>query len=169
METTFYAQPYDLSATGFFFNRPEDYAAKAAACWNDFGERVEEFVLQFVEGEAIDAALAEAVGLTAPHLAAFFEAVESWDDHQKLAVIIAVSECGYAFDWAASAPEDFDVDIYEDMTLRDVAEAFVDEGLLGEIPEQLQCYLDVDAISRDLAVDYTETEIAGRRIVFRCG
>jgi len=41
--TTLYAQPYDITATGFYFEGAEDYAAKAAKALNSSGELVEEF------------------------------------------------------------------------------------------------------------------------------
>ena len=168
MTITLYAHPYDLSATGFLFKSAEEYAAKAAQAVNDHGQPAEEFEIQFIDGEALDAAVAEAVGLHQGDIAAFFVAVEEWDDHQKRVVIIAVGECGYSFDLAKDNPDAFDLDIYEGMSLRDLAEHFVEEGLFGEIPERLAFYLDYDAIARDLAVDYAETEIAGIRLTYRC-
>ena len=169
MTTVLYAQPYDISATGFYFQTAEEYAAKAAAARNDYGQPVEEFEIQFIAGDPIDAALAVALGIYIPKLAAFFEKVETWDDHEKLALIVAVGECGYEFDWDNGEPEDFDVDLYEGMSLRNLAEQFVEDGLFGDIPERLAPYLDLDAVARDLGHDYAETEIAGRRIVYRCG
>ncbi len=53
--------------------------------------------------------------------------------------------------------------------MRALAEQFVEEGLFGDIPKRLQFYIDYDAIARDLAVDYSETVIAGSRIIYRCG
>ncbi|MEM7677008.1 MAG: antirestriction protein ArdA [Myxococcota bacterium] len=88
---------------------------------------------------------------------------------QKRTVILAVGDCGYVFDWQSGCPEDFDLDIYEMDSLRELAEHFVEEGLFGEIPKRLQFYLDYDAIARDLAADYAETEIAGTRLAYRCG
>ncbi|MEO0959792.1 MAG: antirestriction protein ArdA [Pseudomonadota bacterium] len=169
MTTVLYAQPYDISATGFYFRTAEEYAAKAATARNDYGQPVEEFEIQFIDGDAIDAALAVALGIYIPKLTAFFEKVETWDDHEKLALIVAVAECGYDFDWDDGEPEDFDVDLYEGMSLRDLAEQFVADGVFGEIPERLAPYLDLDAIACDLGHDYAETEVAGRRIVYRCG
>ena len=46
---------------------------------------------------------------------------------------------------------------------------FVDEGLFGDIPERIQCYLDFDAIARDLGIDYSETVIDGESYVYRFG
>lgn len=44
----------------------------------------------------------------------------------------------------------------------------MDEGLFGEIPDHLAHYIDYDAITRDLAMDHTETEIGGERLIYRC-
>ena len=94
MKTTLYAQPYDISAMGFYFDSADDYAEKAKAARNDHGQPVEEFEIQFIDGEAIDAALAEAIGLHQGDITAFFEAIDSWDDHDTRQVIIAAGECG---------------------------------------------------------------------------
>ncbi len=37
----------------------------------------------------------------------------------------------------------------------------------GDIPERIQCYLDFDAIARDLGMDYSETRIAGTDYIYR--
>jgi hypothetical protein len=58
-------------------------------------------------------------------------------------------------------PDDFEVDIYQVESLRDLAVQFADEGLFGDIPKRLQFYIDHDAITRNLAVEFSETTIAG--------
>ena len=166
--TTLYAQPYDISATGFYFDSAEDYAQKAAKNFNPYGGLVEEYELQFIDGESIDAALFSALSVDQSNFPAYLEACDTWDDHQKQKVIIAVGECGYKFTLGIDDPDDLDVDIYQVETLRELAEQFVDEGLFGEIPASIQNYLDYDAIARDLGMDYTETLIAGGRLVYRC-
>ncbi|MEW5421330.1 antirestriction protein ArdA [Amorphus sp. 3PC139-8] len=166
--TLLFAQPYDGSASDFFFDTIEQYGERAAKAVNSFGERVEEFEIQFIEGERIDAAFAKAVGLNQANVGTFLELVEDWDEDDKRRFIVAVEECGYSFDLHRDAIGDLDVDLYEGMTLRDLAEEFVDEGLFGDIPEHLRFYIDYDAIARDLAMDYVETEIAGTRLVYRC-
>ena len=106
-----------------------------------------------------------------PHVikgATYLEACDAWDDFQKQKVIIAVGECGYAFTLGADDPDSLDVDIYPVETLRELAEQYVDDGLFGEIPASIQNYLDYDAIARDLSMDYSETTIAGTRLVYRC-
>ena len=167
--TTLFAQPYDLAAVGFYFANAEEYATKAAVLRNDYGQPVEEFEIQFIDGEDMDYALAEAWGLNQVNLRRFLDVVEDWDEQQKLRFIIAVGECGYAFDLQDGDPDEFDVDIYETETMRELAEQFVEEGLFGDIAEHLAAYIDYDAIARDLAMDYAETTIAGRHLIYRCG
>ncbi len=96
------------------------------------------------------------------------ELCEAWDAHDKRRFIIAVGECGYGFAPETVSPDDFEVDVYEVESLKDLAAQFVEEGLFGEIPEHLRPYLDMDAIARDLAADYAETEIDGVRLVYAC-
>lgn len=90
-------------------------------------------------------------------------------DWEKFQFIIAVGECGYSFEADTVSSDNFDVDIYGVESLKELAEQFVDEGVFGEIPESLQCYIDIDAIARDLGMDYSETTIAGNNFVYRCG
>ena len=131
-----------------------------------FGQKVEEFEIQFLEGEGIDAALASAVGVNQANLPFFFEGLDNWDDYEKRILIIGLSEGGCPFT-ADTSPDDFDVDLYHAESLRDLAEQFVDEGLFGEVPPQFLFYIDYDAIARDLSFEYTETEIAGERLIYR--
>jgi hypothetical protein len=48
--TTFYAQPYDITATGFYFKTAEEYQEKAGRLRNSADRPVEEFELQFIDG-----------------------------------------------------------------------------------------------------------------------
>lgn len=165
MTITLYAQPYDICTTGFYFETADDYDKRAAANVNEFGDLVEEYEIQFIDGGDLDADLAKAFGLNQANFRRFLDTAENYSDDEKIAFIVAVDECGYSIDRADEA----DIDIYADTNMRELAEQFVDEGLFGDIPANLACYLDYDAIARDLAMDYTETEIGGQRLVYRCG
>lgn len=166
--TTLHAQPYDVSAAGFYFETAEEYHQKADRAVNSYGDPVEEFEIQFIDGDDIDVELAKAWGLNQANLAEYLSAAEDWDDMDKLAFIVAVGECGYSFEPTSVAPSDFDVTIYHETSLKDLAEQFVEEGLFGDVPESLASYIDYDAIARDLGYDYTEATIAGFEIVYRC-
>ena len=168
MTLNLYAQPYDLAATGFYFEDFETFDTKSGNLRNQYGEVVEEFEIQFIDGEGIDCALAQAFGLHQSSLSHFFNAVENWSDDEKLYFIIAVGECGYSFDPETVEPYDFDVDLYQVDNLVELAEQFVEEGLYGEIPESLRFYIDYVGIGRDLSADYGETVIVGINYVYRC-
>ncbi len=166
--TQFYAQPYDISATGFYFETMEDYGAKYAQCKNDFGGQVEEFEIQFIDGEDIDFELFKALGVSQCNMHHFIEKIEEWEDSEKEALVIAVGEGGYSFDFDTDDTGIADnVDIYYIDSMKELAEQFVEDGLYGEIPQSLQFYIDYEAIARDLAVDYTETRVAGVNIIYR--
>jgi len=169
MTITLHAQPYDVSATGFYFESAEQYETKAAKAVNAFGQPVEEFEIQFIDGEDIDCALAKAWGLNQANFGAYLDAAEDWDEERIRRYIIAVGECGSAHDDVADDPYSLDIDIYGVETLRELAEQFVDDGLFGDIPASLQFYIDYDAIARDLTMDYSEITIAGERLIYRCG
>jgi len=167
--TTLFAQPYDISADGFYFEDFEDYSEKAGKAANHYGNPVEEFEIQFIEGDDIDCELAKAYGINQANLKSYFSVVDELDDDEKKTVILAVGECGYDIERVLGHNGDVDLEIYYVSSMRELAEQFVDEGLFGEIPERLQYYLDYDAIARDLSVDYIETAIAGEPLIYRCG
>lgn len=162
-----YAQPYDISACGFFFSSAEEYLIKAGRLRNGFGQPVEEFEIQFCDGETVDAELFRALGIHQGNFPAFLKACREWDLHGKVLAIIAAGKCGHAFG-PDFDPEGFDIDLYEMGSMRELAWHFVDEGLFGEIPAHVQNYLDFDAMARDLSMDYGEIRVAGTNYVYRC-
>ncbi|MCT4609428.1 MAG: antirestriction protein ArdA [Pelagimonas sp.] len=166
MTITLFAQPYDNSATGFYFETAEEYEAKAQNLRNAYGEEVEEFEIQFIDGEDLDCQLAKAIGLNQVNFRDFLECADAWEDWQKVNVIIAVGECGYDFDPQVD-PDHHSIDVYHVESLRELAEQLVDDGLFGDIPEPLQFYINYDAIARDLAVEYSEIKVADERLVYR--
>lgn len=94
MTIQLHAQPYDASARGFYLESYEAYQAKAAKAVNAYGQKAEEFDIQFIDGERIDSELARAIGINQGSLKRYFDCVEAWDDHDKTLVIIAVGACG---------------------------------------------------------------------------
>ncbi|AFO87178.1 antirestriction protein ArdA [Phaeobacter inhibens] len=162
-----HAQPYDLDANGFYFENLEEYACKAGKNRNAYGNPVEEYQIQFIDGDGIDCALAKAWGINQANIGGYFKACDEWEDYQKKIFIIAVGEIGCSFDPEDVHPEEFDVDLYHVDSMEELAEQMVDEGLFGDIPEHLERYIDMEAIARDLAYDYTETEIAGEVLIYR--
>lgn len=167
--TQLFAQPFDRSAKGFYFEDYEQYFERASVLKNDYGDPVEELELQWIDGDDIDCDLAKAWGVNQANLKDFFDALVDWDERQKIRYIIAVGECGYSHEQVANNPDDIDIDIYELNSLKELAYEFVEEGLFGDIPERLQGYLDYEAIARDLSMDYSEITFNGTNLIYRCG
>ncbi len=49
-----YAQPYDIEASGFYFSSLEEYEKKAKKNKNSYGQQVEEYEYQFIDGSDFD-------------------------------------------------------------------------------------------------------------------
>ncbi len=167
-EPLLFAQPYDISAHGFYFHSLEEYNEKSANLLNHYGDLVEEFEIQFIDGDDLDCELFKALSIHQGTIGDYFNASEYFSDGQKIRIILATRECGYNFDYSTDDPDGYDIDIYELDSLRDLAEQFIEDGLFGNITENIRYYLDLDAIARDLAMDYSETTIAGKNYIFRC-
>lgn len=71
MQVILYAQPYDITAMGFSFSDIEGYRTKAAALRNAASDPVEEFEIQFIEGDAIDTELFAALSISQARLDGF--------------------------------------------------------------------------------------------------
>lgn len=160
------AQSYDISTTGFYFESYEKYQAKATMAVNAYGDPVEEFEIQFINGEDIDCVLAKAIGLNQTDVSDFLELSEDWEHWEKVNTIIAVDECGHDFN-SQNDPDHYGIDYYCVDSMKELAERFVEDGLFGDIPENLQFYIDYNAITRDLSVDYSITVIAGETYIYR--
>lgn len=167
MTLQLHAQPYDISASGFYFQGLEEYQQKTSKNRNEYGDLVEEYEIQFIDGDDLDCDLFRALSIHQGNIGAYFKACEEWDNDQKIKVIIAVGDCSYDFDIENDDPDDFDIDLYELESLEDLAEQFIEEGLFGEIPENIRFYLDVEAIARDLGMDYSEIRLNGTNYIYR--
>ena len=165
---TYYAHPIDISARGFFFQDAAGYNRQRKTCRNNCGEVVEEFEFSYHGDSDLDFYLFSALGIGQSTILPFIEKVDEWSEDAKYRLIVAVGECGMAFDIEADDPYDLDVDFYHDMNLIELARVFVDEGLFGTLSCKLEYYIDYEAIAVDLAHDYTEILINGVFCVYRC-
>ena len=163
----YYAQPYDISATGFYFETMKEYDEKAKNNFNDFGGIVEEYEIQFIDGDSLDCKLFNDLQISQCNIHLYIDKIDEWDDQQKIQIIIA-SECGYDINLKTTDPDEFDIDLYEFDRVEELAEHFIEEGLFGDIPENITIYLDYEKIARDLSADYTETRIDNTNYIYRC-
>lgn len=166
--TQLFAQPYNINATGFYFETIDEYNQKYTNNHDEYGQFVEEYEIQFINGDSIDAELFKKLSISQCNINLYLEKIEEWDDRQKVQILIA-SECSCDIDLKTIDPDDFDINLYEMSNLRELAEQFVNEGLYGEIPENIIKYLDYNKIVRELSFVYTETRIDNVNYVYRMG
>lgn len=166
--TTLYAQPYDIMANGFSFETADQFDTRAAACRNTYGDIVEEFEIQFIDGDILDAHLFDALYVCQATVVPYLEATETWSEDDKLKVILSTADARHSFDLNTDDPENLDIEIHEVDRFEDLAMQFIEEGLFGEVPEPLRNYIDYKAIGRDLRMDYAQTTIGNRSFIYRC-
>jgi len=73
------------------------------------------------------------------------------------AIIAYLLEKGSTYQDAINDCRNNNVTFYEGMTLRDVAQRLVSDGVFGAVNDVLTCYINYDALGDDLGVDYDET------------
>ena len=162
--TNYHATPYDITAAGFYFHDYEDYEAKARTHRNDYGEVVEEFEIQFIDGDNYQ--LFNALGINQANLEQWFE---DFEDMQGTDVVAAIYLAEYLNVDMADIIDKLDgVSFYVGHAKTYAEDYLSDSGLLDEVPESLRYYMDVDAFARDmlLAGDITEIDIMGATYVF---
>ncbi|MEI7431203.1 MAG: antirestriction protein ArdA, partial [Betaproteobacteria bacterium] len=123
-----------------------------------FGNPVEEFEIQFIDGENAD--LFEACGINQSNLSTWFDDIEDKDDHEKIALYFLTGTLGYSLDDAMDKIDD--VSIFQG-DAKEAAEELFDDCYAHEIPENLRFYFDMDKFARDLEIggDFNEFEYEG--------
>ena len=79
---TLHATPYNRDATGFYFTDAHDYEVKSTVHVDRYGNLVEEFKIQFIDGD--DAQLFEVCGINQANLNIWFDDIEFLQDHEKV-------------------------------------------------------------------------------------
>jgi antirestriction protein len=154
--TEFYAQPYSLDHTGFYFDSIEKFEAGMKALNKRGCEEVE---IQFIDGDDHQADLANAANIHQGDVFFWFEQMEDLDQ-TSVVQLTYLLEYGYDLDDALDRYED--VSLFEG-TASDYAYDLIDETT--EIPESLRGYIDYDAIARDMQINSEIAEINHELIV----
>ena len=160
MTNIYHATPYDISATGFYFSTYEDYLEKSASHRNQYGGPVEEYEIQFIDGE--NCALFSAIRVNQANLKLWFETFEDFGEDEAVKAIYLAEHLSCTADEVLGHLDD--VYLFQVSSLEYVENYIEDTGLLNEIPEHLRYYFDAEAFARDLVLggDITEVEILGR-------
>ena len=154
--TEFYAQPYSLDHTGFYFDSIENYESGMRALNKRGCEEVE---IQFIDGDDHLASLAK---LRTSIRAISTPGSKSWTISMKISYgrSCFLLDLGYNLDEVLDRYED--VCVFEGKA-SDYAYDLINETT--EIPESLRYYIDYDAIARDMQINGEIAEIERELIV----
>lgn len=154
--TTFYAQPYSIDHTGFYFDSFEAFEEgmdklEARGC--------EEVEIQFIDGESHHADLARAASIHQGNVDLWFEELDDFDSMETNQLCFLL-DCGYDLEDALTRYEY--VNIFHG-TAADYAQELIEEST--EIPDNLRYYIDYEAIARDMGYNGEIVEIDREVIV----
>ncbi|QFT68631.1 antirestriction protein ArdA [Labrenzia sp. ac12] len=153
-KASYFAQPYNLGAVGFYFEDLEDYQSKAEGLRDDCGNPVEEFELQYIDGD--HARLFSALNISQAYLSDWFDLLdELGDDEDRYLIACHLADMGYDIGELSRRWDDYRV--YRG-TAGDYAEEIVSECY--EVPGNLAFYIDYERLGRDMVLggDITELE-----------
>lgn len=169
MTNTYHAQPYNIDAEGFYFKDYEDYLNQATGRKDRFGQPVEEFELQFIDGDKLTAHLFRALSISQASLKDWFDKLEDLDHWEHRAACYLAEDLDYSLEDILSCHFD-DVFFFEGTILEYAYEEIDSSGLLDTLPESLRYYFDYEAFARDLILggDVTEWQCPeGNRYIVR--
>jgi len=150
---TYHATPYDISASGFYFKTYEEYQEKAAKHRNAYGDPVEEYEIQFIDG--YDCELFDALSVNQGNLETWFEEFEGqYDGEDLVKALYLLRDIGLSMGDLDSRKLD-DVMLFEG-TMTDYAEQYLDDTGIFDAVEKAglnPCYVDVASYARDLEMD----------------
>lgn len=157
--TTLHATPYNIDAAGFYFESMADYQSKSESHLDRFGNLVEEFEIQFIDGD--DAELFNACGITQSNLNMWFDDIKYMPESDKLNLYYLVAVAGYTLEQAMNKVDE--PSIYNGNLLDATSELF-DECYLPSVPDNIKYYIDYEKFARDCSLggDMCEFEYAGK-------
>ena len=148
-DNSYHATTYDINANGFYFSTLEEYKEKAEKHTNIYGQKVEEFEIQFIEGDYPE--LFRELGINQANLNLWFEYFEELEGEQAIKCMYLSLDRGMTIEEI----KEFDLDQIHLFrgTAKEYAENYLEEtGMLEQIPGNLLYYIDYDVFARDLVL-----------------
>ena len=156
--TTLYANPYDTSYTGFYFDSSEEFDLKLS------NAKYEEVEIDYIDGD--NPLLFEAAKIHQCDIDTWFSSLDNFSDTDNEAISI-----GYLMDL-------YDTDVaiqrYSEIVLfnGDIAdyafELVADVYSLDQLPDLIRNHIDYDSIARDLELNSEVTELSRNVWVVNC-
>lgn len=162
----FYANPYNIGATGFYFESNDEFLEKAAALRDDCGNVVEEFKIEVMDGTSKECELVNAIGIDQGNMEEVIEYIDTSDENEWPALFFLLDHnIVQSFEDAKDKVDDV---LITESRLIDAASELFDECYLSEIPKQsrgfIERYIDYEAFARDCEIggDMREFEFGGK-------
>ena len=154
--TEFYAQPYSLDHTGFYFDSIETFEQGMDRLNNQGCEEVE---IQFIDGDDHQVKLASAADISQATVHFWFEKLDDLDEAATQQICFLL-DLGYLLSDS--------LDRFEDVYLCECSASDYAYDLINEtteVPEHLRYYINYDAIARDMKINGEIVEIEHELIV----
>jgi len=158
----FYANPYNIGATGFYFESNDEFLEKAESLRDNCGNVVEEFMIDVIDGRKKELELVNAIGIDQGNMAEVIEYIESSDENEWPALFFLMDN-HHVQSFEDAKDKVNDVCITESRLI-DAASELFDECYGYSIPDNVKCYIDYEAFARDCEIggDMTEFEFGGK-------
>jgi len=165
MTNIYHATPYDISASGFYFNTFAEYQERSIKHRNEYGDPVEEYEIQFIDGD--NYRLFGALDINQANLKRWFSDFEELETDEVIKTIYLSEDLGYAIDDILDHLDD--VCLFEGTALEYIESYIEDTGLLEQIPENLRFYFDTEKFARDMVLggDISSIEIDGTNYIIQ--
>lgn len=162
--SSFFAQPYDQSATGFYFSCMESYTKQVEVAVNVDGQPVEEFEIQ--PNYDVSSELFKACGINQSNLEQWFDEIDLLNDGQKVALFYLMdNNVCKDLDDAISQLDDVSI---SECNIEEAATQLFDDCYLSEVPKAVHIYIDYEAFARDCQMGGDIVEFKFDGVTYTC-
>jgi hypothetical protein len=163
MTLSLFANPYDITASGFYFSSAADFEAKFESHLP-----VEEYEIEFIDGDEAESEIFNAMKVSQANLVRYFEVIEELEsDELRSAALCYLLGNGIASNIDDAMEQSSDVSLFEG-TVEDYAWEYLEDCVFTkDTPEIFKNYFDVKSFARDLELggDVTTFDWCGRKFV----
>ena len=148
--TTLYANPYDTSYTGFYFDSSEEFDLKLS------NAKYEEVEIDYIDGD--NPLLFEAAEIHQCDIDTWFSSLDNFSDTDNEAISI-----GYLidlYDMEVAIQRHSEVVLFNGDIADYAYELVEDVYSLDQLPDLIRNHIDYDSIARDLELNSEVTELS---------
>ena len=158
MTTTLYANPYDTSYTGFYFDSTDQFDQKLSV------SKFEEVEIDYIDGD--NPKLFQAANIHQCDIDTWFDELDQYSDTDDEAISIRYLMDFY--DTEAAIQRHNEVILYNGDIADYAFELVEDVYPLDQLPDLIRCHIDYDSIARDMALNSEVAEIDHNLWVVNC-